>query len=138
MAFHLGHVNLLAQSLRLYLHSDKDIIELLKGVSMDTNSLQQLRTEIINRAQNLALDGQVNSDDKLAILMNLIRTGVTSDRVVRSAFDIIDQLADDEVKLNTYLDLLYEVDQMIARNATPDENVSDEPNSQPQDENYQA
>lgn len=83
---------------------------------MDTNSLQKLRAQIIDRAQALALSGQVNEDDKLAILMNLVRTGAASDEVVRGAFDAIDRLPDDDVKLETYFDLLYEVDQLIARN----------------------
>lgn len=95
---------------------------------MDINSLQQIRTEIINRAQTLALDGQVNDEDKLAVLMNLIRTGVASDQVVRSAFDAIEQLPDDDTKLNTYFDLLYEVDQMIARANSPEDTaVGDQP-----------
>lgn len=85
---------------------------------MDINSLQQLRTEIINRAQALALDGQVNDDDKLAVLMNLIRTGIASDQVIRGAFDAIDRIPDDDTKLSNYFELLYEVDQMIARRAT--------------------
>ena len=92
---------------------------------MDINSLQQLRTEIIDRAQALALDGQVNDDDKLAILMNLIRTGVASDRVIREAFASIDRIPDDDTKLSNYFELLYEVDQMIARGAATSETPSD-------------
>lgn len=99
---------------------------------MDTNSLQKLRAQIIERAQALALSGQVNEDDKLAILMNLVRTGAASDEVVKGAFDAIDHLPDDDVKLETYFDLLYEVDQLIARNSTPKDPTPESNENEPQ------
>ncbi len=97
---------------------------------MDLNSLQQLRTQIVHKAQDLALNGQVDTDDKVALLMNLVRTGSATEEVIRAAFQAIEELADDDTKLTSYLDLLFEVDQMIAKqpsSAKPTEATQEQP-----------
>ena len=81
---------------------------------MNQDNLQKIRSDIIARTQTLALNGNVDDNDKLVVLMNIIRLGNFSDEIMTATFDAIEHLSEDNTKLETYLDLLYEVDQRIA------------------------
>lgn len=83
---------------------------------MDNNTLLGLRQQIVEGAQQLALAGTGAPYNRLQVLLEIIRSGTATQDAIETAFRLTKELDDDESKLNATLDLLYEVDQLIAAN----------------------
>lgn len=82
---------------------------------MDRDSLLELRKQIVQSAQQLALDGAGTPESRLLVLLELIRTNDASQEVYNRAYELAKSQDDDDAKLSGLLDLLFEIDQAIAR-----------------------
>lgn len=91
---------------------------------MQKDQLVELRNKIAQSAQELALKGEGSVEDRLQILMSIIRGGDASLEVLTKAFELAESIQNDDDKLGAMLDLLYEVD---ARLVDIDEQPSEQP-----------
>lgn len=82
---------------------------------MDIESLLEIRKKIVQNAQELAMNGAGDANSRLSVLMELIRGGAADTGVYSAAFELINKKEGDDSRLDGYLDLLYEVDQAIAK-----------------------
>lgn len=80
------------------------------------NELIELRSQIAAQARQLILDGAGEPETRLQMLMELIRSGESTIDIYRSAYEITQQLSNDDDKINSMLSLLYEIDKNIAMN----------------------
>ena len=95
------------------------------------NNLLELRQKVVNRAKELALNGDGSAQDRLQILMGIARSGNADYDVLSAAFDLSNSLPSDDDKLSALLDILYEIDNMT-RNAD-EVNPGDSANAQQED-----
>jgi len=84
---------------------------------MNKDSLLELRKQIVQSAQELALNGAGAPESRLQVLLELIRSRDASQEVYNQAFELAKRQDDDDAKLNGLLDLLFELDQVIAGDA---------------------
>lgn len=82
---------------------------------MNREAMMQLRQAIAQSAQELAMKDGHDPVAQLELLMELVRSDSSSPEVIRRAYELAGQLADDEEKLTVYLDLLAEVDIYLAQ-----------------------
>jgi hypothetical protein len=107
---------------------------------MGKEELLKLREEIASHVRGLALatndDG--NSEAKLEVLMNLIRSGDSSKDLLYGAFETAQKLPEGSSKLNALLDLMYEIDaELAADEFNANIESSDSANEQPQETSAQ-
>lgn len=82
---------------------------------MHKDELLGLRKQIIESAQNIALNGSGSLSERLEILLGVIRSGDADINLLTKTFEIIQQLETDDDRLSGLLDLLYEVDADISK-----------------------
>jgi hypothetical protein len=95
---------------------------------MNKEQLLELRGKIVNSAQELALNGQGSPEDRLQLLLNIIRGGEPTYDVLSKAYELTSQIDNDDGKLTALLDVLYEVDAKLGDLEQP----GNEGQSQPQ------
>jgi len=88
---------------------------------MNKDELLKLRAEIAYSARQIALNGDVESADKLEVLMNLVRSGDSSGEVLHRAYDTVKSLPDDNDRLPALLDLMYEIDGLLSNEELKEE-----------------
>lgn len=81
---------------------------------MDKEKLLELRSKIVEKTQQLAVNGQGSPEERLQVLFNIIQSGGASLEVLSSAYELIESLNSDDEKLTALLDVLYEVDARIS------------------------
>lgn len=87
---------------------------------MQKEELLKLRQKIVESAQQLALNGNGSTEDRLNILVDVISSGNVTTEVANKAFELAQMLDDDDQKLSAFMDIIYGVDQNIARSANRD------------------
>lgn len=99
---------------------------------MDKNQLLELRNKIVEKTQQLAVNGQGSPADRLLILLDIIKSGGANAQVLNAAYELAGTIEGDDEKLTALLDILYQVDAQLA--AIPEQS---EPQAQPEHhENY--
>lgn len=88
---------------------------------MDKNRLLDLRTKIVQRAQQLAMESQAPATERLQVLLGLIRSGGADLEVLTKAYELTESVENDEGKLSTLIDVLYEVDARLAESDSSQE-----------------
>lgn len=78
------------------------------------NELLELRSQIVAITQQLALSGTGSPETRLQILLEIIRSGESTTETYKSAFEIMQQLTNDDEKMNSMLDLLFEIDKDLS------------------------
>ena len=81
---------------------------------MQQDQLLELRSKIIKSTQELALRGAGTVAERLRILLSSIAQGGADLEVLSRAFELTQELEDDDERLSALLDVLYEVDEKIA------------------------
>ena len=100
---------------------------------MQRDQLLELRSKIVESAQQLALNGQGTAEDRLQVLLNVIRSGDASLEVLSRAYELANGIENDDDKLTALLDVLYEVDADLAKSEQSDAPVEQQADNQ---ENY--
>lgn len=103
---------------------------------MDKEKLLELRSKIVEKTQQLAVNGQGSPEDRLQVLFNIIQSGGASLEVLSSAYELIESLNSDDEKLTALLDVLYEVDARISE--IPENTVPSQPEQQHQEVENQS
>lgn len=100
---------------------------------MQKDQLLDLRAKIVQSTQRLVLTTDGPAEERLQVLMNIIRDGEPTIEVLSKAFELSEQLETDEDKLATLLELQYEVDSRLGslESASPEVDSSAEPTPQP-------
>lgn len=80
---------------------------------MDRNLLLTLRKQVVQSAQQLALNGAGTPESRFLVLLELIRSHDASKEVYDRAYELAKSQGDDDAKLSGLLDLLFEIDQAI-------------------------
>lgn len=80
---------------------------------MHKDQLLELRSKIVSSAQEIALNGNGSPDERLQVLLTIIRDGAASLDILAKTYELIQQGSVDDDKLNALLDLLYEVDEQL-------------------------
>jgi len=83
-------------------------------VEENKNELIELRSQIVARTKLLALDGTGTPESRLQILLEVIRSGESTLDIYKTTFGIIQQLSNDDEKLDAMLDLVFEIDKDLA------------------------
>ena len=94
---------------------------------MQKDQLLKLRENIVAATQEIALNGDASPEERLQILMNTVRDGRADVNVLTKVFELVSDLDGDDQKLPMMLDLLYEVDNLLAA----DDDSDAQPNRQP-------
>lgn len=81
---------------------------------MDTNTLLEIRKQVVDGAQKIALEGSGAPVDRLQVLLEIIRSGTATKEIFDRSIQLINELEGDDVKLGNMLDLVYEIDQLLA------------------------
>lgn len=93
---------------------------------MDKDELLALRQEIVNKTREIAIHGNIEPEAKLEVLMNLVQSGDRSQEVLQQAYEITQSLPDDTEKLDSYLDIIYAIDEQLVEDQDPDETDDDD------------
>ena len=81
---------------------------------MNKEELLQLRQQIVDQTKRLALESDANPEEKLQVLMGLVKSGDASTEVMHKAYETAQQLPQDADKMDAFLDLIYEIDARLA------------------------
>ncbi|HSW92552.1 MAG TPA: hypothetical protein VLH14_01575 [Patescibacteria group bacterium] len=93
----------------------------------DTNELLDLRNRIITDTKQLALAGQGDPQERLQVIMEMIKGGDSNPELFTAAYDLIAKIPADDDRLQESLNLLFEIDQTIGQQEgkeSDDENQS--------------
>ena len=77
---------------------------------MQKQQLLELRSKIVQSAQEIALRGEGSPADRLQILLGIVRDGNANIEVLTKAYELTQSIESDDEKLTALLDVLYEVD----------------------------
>lgn len=102
---------------------------------MDKNQLLELRSKIVEKTQQLAVNGQGSPAERLVILLDIIKSGDPTPEVLNSAYELADSLEGDDEKLTALLDILYQVDAQLA--AIPDQPAQPEHHDQQEPQHHE-
>lgn len=83
--------------------------------TVSKEELLRLRQEVVSHAERLALEGNGLPEDRLRILIDIMSTSRVSRQTIQKATEIADLLDDDNQKLSAYMDIIYGIDQGLAR-----------------------
>lgn len=81
----------------------------------NTNELLDLRNKIITDTKQLALSGQGDPQERLQVIMEMIKGGDSNPELFTAAYDLIGKIPADDDRLQESLNLLFEVDQALGR-----------------------
>ena len=81
----------------------------------DTNELLDLRNRIITDTKQLALAGQGDPQERLQVIMEMIKGGDSNPELFTAAYDLIAKIPADDDRLQESLNLLFEIDQTIGQ-----------------------
>lgn len=81
---------------------------------MQKEQLLELRDKILRSTQEIALRGEGSPAERLQVLMSIIRSGNASIEVLAKAYELVQSTGSDDDKMTALLDVLYEVDAMLA------------------------
>ena len=98
---------------------------------MQRDQLLELRSKIVQSAQEIALKGSGSPVDRLQVLMSLIHDGDASLEVMTRAFELAYAMEGDDDKLTSLLDLLYAVDVKLGNGEEASEVQPPQGDSQP-------
>lgn len=101
---------------------------------MHKEQLLELRSKIVQSAQTLALRGNGEPEERLQVLLSLVRSGDANVEMLTKVYELSQTIHDDDDKLSVLLDVLYEVDAKLNQDDSPRENLSTEVNQQQQPE----
>lgn len=98
---------------------------------MNKEDLLKLRDELADQVKQLALNENASGDPvvRLNVLMNLVHAGDTSREVLLGAYKAIQQLPEDAAKMDSMLDLVYEIDVALSAGDDSQENTSEDQDS---------
>ncbi len=80
---------------------------------MNKEELLEFREKVVGSVRQLALEDDTDPVNKLQVLMGLIRSGDSSREAMNAVYDAAQQLPDATEKLDTLLDLIYEIDAQL-------------------------
>lgn len=80
---------------------------------MNKEELLEFRQKVVGSVRQLALEDDTDPANKLQVLMGLIRSGDSSREAMNAVFEAAQQLPDATEKLDTLLDLIYEIDTQL-------------------------
>lgn len=97
---------------------------------MQKQQLLELRSKIVQSAQEIALRGEGSPADRLQILLNIVRDGEANLEVLTKAYELSQSIENDDEKMTALLDVLYEVDAKLV--AEEGEGATSQPQQQPE------
>lgn len=81
---------------------------------MQLEALVKLREQIAHSAQELALNGSGSPEERVSVLMGVIRSTDPDQSVYNQTYEVINQTSDNDLRLRYLLDFLYELDEKIS------------------------
>ena len=90
---------------------------------MQKDQLLELRRKIVQTAQDIALHGEGTPEERLQVLLDVVRSGDASIDVLTKVYELSGEIESDDEKLTALLDLLYEVDVKISQENAPQSEV---------------
>ena len=82
---------------------------------MRKEDLLELRKLAVESAEKLAVAGSGSVENRLRILVDMITNGDASIDASRKAYELAESIEDDDRKLDVLLDIIYGIDQNIAK-----------------------
>lgn len=92
---------------------------------MQLDALIELRKQIAQNAQELALNGAGSVEERVSVLMGIIRASEPDRAVYARVYEMIRQVDDNDAQMGYLLDLLYEIDAKISEK-TPSQDEIDQ------------
>lgn len=89
---------------------------------MQKEQLLELRSKIVQSAQTLALKGSGEPEERLQVLLNLVRSGDANLEMLTKVYELSQTIGNDDDRLSVLLDVLYEVDAKLSQDDSPREN----------------
>jgi|GEM_PF-1086731 len=81
----------------------------------NNNELLDLRNRIITDTKQLALAGQGDPQERLQVIMEMIKGGDSNPELFTAAYDLIAKISVDDDRLQESLNLLFEIDQALGK-----------------------
>jgi hypothetical protein len=107
------------------------------GEYMEKDQLLELRSKIVQKTQQLAIDGQGSPSDRLQVLLSIIQAGGANAEILNKTFELTESIEGDDEKLSALLEVLYEVDARLGVVSDEDPSAMQEHSVQETEENHQ-
>lgn len=87
---------------------------------MNSQELLELRRQVAENIQKIALNGSGSPEMRLHVMLEMMRSDDVSIDIMKKAYETAQQIQDQDEKMNSMLDILYEIDRRTQDNEDDD------------------